>query len=721
MRTAVSHARAPRAIRRRLAGLRWSVVAWILVDALAAVCVVAVVFVGASLLLDRTMRLDRAQRLAVLAFGAAAAGVTAYRRLVRPLGRGLSDEALARVVEARHGELGESLLSAVQFSRMEPPVAGYSAAMVRAAVDLGVRRAAAIDFRDVLDRRRRNRNLLLVGGAVAAFAVASLVFPETMGLWWRRNVLLADVAWPQRTHLALLGAKDGVIVCPRGDDLAVQARADPDGVVPSVVTLDHRDERGSWGSETMVMVGGNVFRSLFRNVLEPFRLRVRGGDAVTPWHRVRLVERPVVDDLTLIYTPPAYVDPQPRPLPPNVGSYPVLVGSRVEVRGTASKDLGRARLLFGKVPLGEFERVGKRGFRTELSGDRLRSGAYAVSLTDAGGLASRRPTRFSLKVRPDRRPVVRARLEGIGDLIVPRAVVPVRATLRDDFSVRKAELVYAAVVEEEGDPLTRRVDFGGGEVLYGQKKVEAIHRLDCRPMDLPVGSHLTLRVEAFDNDTVNGPKAGASGSFSLKVVTEDDLRAELLRREQEQRLEFERLLRDQRKLAENARALRAILDIPDRAFADEDRRLLADTEKRQRLVGGRCTAIAEQFARILAEVENNRLEEDQQAVRDRLAGRIIEPLRDLARRNVLRAADRLDQARKTAEDDLAARRTALADAADEQDAIVAVMRDVLRNMVKWEGYQEAVTLLREVLRAQKEVSEKTIEEYQRRIRSIFDK
>ncbi len=721
MRTAVSPARVPRAIRRRLAGLRWSVVAWILVDALAAVCVVAAVFVGASLLLDRTLRLDRPQRFAVLAFGAAAAGVMAWRRLGRPLRHGLSDDALARLVEARHGELGESLLAAVQFSRIDPSAAGCSEAMARAAVDLGVRRAAAIDFRDVLDRRRRARNLLVVGGAVAALAGASLIFPNTMGLWWRRNVLLAEVAWPQNTHLAVVGAEDGVIVCPRGDDLTVQVRADPDGVVPSVVALDHRDETGAWGSETMVMVGDTVFRSLFRNVLEPFRLRARGGDAVTPWHRVRLVERPVVDDLTLLYTPPAYVDPEPRPLPKNVGSYPVLAGSRVEVRGTASKDLRWARLRFGKEPIGDVQRVGKRGFRTELAGERLRSGVYAISLLDTTGLASRRPTRFSLKVRPDRRPVVRARLEGIGDLIVPRAVVPVRATLRDDFSVRKAELVYAAVVEAQGDTPARRVDFGGGEVPYGRKKVEAVHRLDCRPLDVPVGSHLTLRVEAFDNDTVGGPNVGTSGSFSLKVVTEDDLRAELLRREQEQRLEFERLLRDQRKLAENARALRAILSTPDRPFADEDRRLLAATEKRQRLVGGRCTAIADQVARILAEVENNRLEEDQQAVRDRLAGRVIEPLRDLARHGVVRAADLLEEARKTPEDDLAARRTALADAADEQDAVVAAMREVLRNMVKWEGYQEAVTLLRQVLRTQKEVNEKTIKEYQRRIRSIFDK
>jgi len=721
MRLSVTQAEAPAVLRRRLGRLRWARAAWMAVDTLAALGIVAAVFVAVSLLLDRTFRFDTAQRAMILGMAGVAAAVVAWRRLVRPLGRGLSDDALARVVEARHGRLGESLLAALQFSRMDDPEAiGYSPAMVRAAIDLGLRRSADVDFLQTLDRRRRNRNLLVVGGAVVVLAVAGLLAPGTMGLWLRRNVLLADVAWPQDTHLAIVGAEGGALVCPRGDDLPVRVQADPDGVVPSVVVVDHRQAGGASGTETMAVVAGGAFRTVFRNVLEPFRVRARGGDAVTPWHEVRLVERPVVEDLRLVYAPPAYVGEGPHDLPKNVGSYPVLEGSRIEVTGAASKDLAWARLSFGKTPPEDLDRTGDRAFRTVLAGDRLRSGVYSVWLQDTTGLASKQPTRFSLRVSPDRAPTVTARLEGIGDLIVPGAVVPVRATLRDDYAVAKAELVCRVHVEEEkGAPPARRFDFGN-DVPYGAKKIEAVHRQECAPLDLPVGARLTLGVEAADNDTVSGPKVGASGVFSLKVVTEDELRAELLRREQEQRLEFERLLRDQRKLAENARALAAVLDTLDRAFEDEDDRLLASTEKRQRLVGGRCTAIAEQMAGILAEVENNRIEEERKAIRHRLAGKIIEPLRLLARRNVPEAADHLDRASNVKDGEAGARRAALADAIAEQDRIVAAMRDVLRNMVKWEGYQEAVTLLREVLRAQKNVSEKTLKEYQERIRSIFD-
>lgn len=715
----------PAPIRARLARLRRAVALWLWIDGLSLVVAAAVVLAAASLLVDRSMRLDRIQRALSLAAGLAVLSFLAYRRLARPLFRSIGDDALSRMVERRHPELGESLLSAVEFARMgDLSSIGCSGAMVRAAIDLGVARARAVDFADTLDSRRRRQRLLVGLGAAAVLAAAFALFPGTMGLWLKRNVFLSDEAWPQRTHLEVLDAPGGRIECPRGDDLTIQVRADPDGVVPSVVMLDYKQSSGR-GSEAMVQVGGDLFRTQFRSLVEPMEFRASGGDARTGWHEVRLVERPIVDELALACTPPAYVAGGRQTLPANVDAYPVLVGSTVEVSGRASKDLARAGLVRDGAALGDLELTGPRSFRTTLAGEALKGGAYMIALRDAAGLVSRQPARFSLKVVPDRQPVVRAHLEGIGDLITPQAVVPLACKMNDDYAVQGAEIVYTKVVEEGKEPPAERLPLGAGTDRFGRRDVEIVHRLEAAPLALEVGSRLVFRVEARDNDTVTGPKVGTSGVFSLKVVTSDELRAELLRREQEQRMEFERLLRDQQGLLEDSRAAlaglagAAVLPEPARAVVGAD-------EKRQRLIAGRLTAVADQFARILAEVENNRLEDDMAPIRVRLQDRIIEPQREMARRGVVRAADLLDAARKHA---LSAAngaapgpgpREALAGAADEQQQLVAAMREVLKNMVKWEGYQEAVTLLREVLKAQKQVSEETVKEYQRRIRSIFE-
>ncbi|MFW6162494.1 MAG: hypothetical protein ACODAJ_06965 [Planctomycetota bacterium] len=727
MSTAVAESPAPAPIRSRLAGLRRAVRLWVWLDGGAAVLLTAAGLGAASLLVDRLFRMDRPQRALSLVVGLVALGVVAWRRLIRPLSRRLADEALSLVIESQHGELGQRLISALQFARQgEAGAVGCSPAMVRATIEAGAQAVGSLDFRDALDARKRNHNLLQIGGVMLVGVAAAVLFPSTMGLWFSRNILLSTRRWPQKTHLRVLGAEDDALVCPRGDDLTVHVEADPEGVVPSMVTIRYRGPSGS-DSEPMVMVGENVFRTVFKNVLEPFRLRASGGDADTPWCRVRLVERPALETLSLSYVPPQYVGKREVRLPSNIGPHPVPVGSTLLVEVTATKDLAEATLAYAKDEPGACQRTGPGSFRTRIAGERLKSGTYALTMKDTEGYAARQPTRFSLKIVPDRKPTVRARLEGIGDLIVPRATIPVECRMTDDHAVVSAAVVYARHVEGQDEPEPRRLPLDRSAGAFGSREVGLLHRFEAEPLKLPIGSHLTFRVEATDNDAVTGPKVGASATFSLRPVTEDELRAELLRREQEQRMEFERLLRDQMKFLENTRALLAsIQDQDTTALADEERRLLSSTEKKQRLVGNRCVAIADRFEVILAEVANNKLEEADSPIRQRLAQHIIEPLRLLARRGVLQAADLLDVAGKAAlrDDGDAAEgtpgRQALLDAAAEQQELVESMRSILKYMVKWEGYQEAVSLLREVLTAQEQVNERTVQEYKERIQKIFE-
>src|SRR5919108_4855907 len=84
----------------RLAALRRQVAAWFWVDGLSRVLWLVLGLCAADLALDWLFRMDRAQRLVMLALMAAAVGWLVYRRLVRPLSAPLSDDALALQGEA---------------------------------------------------------------------------------------------------------------------------------------------------------------------------------------------------------------------------------------------------------------------------------------------------------------------------------------------------------------------------------------------------------------------------------------------------------------------------------------------------------------------------------------------------------------------------------------------------------------------------------------------
>lgn len=762
-RSTTSHG-PPLVIRRKLSSLRWSLRGWVVLQGLSRLGVAVAAASVASLLVDRWLRLDQVTRAVVLVAGIVGACVLLWRRCLTPLRARLDDDQLCLRVEASHPQLGQRLITAVQLSRVsDPAAAGLSPVMVRASIDHGVAAAQGVDFRHAVraDYRRRTRRLAVLAGALSLAMAGAFVSPATadvMGLWFRRNVLLSAEAWPRRTQLALVDVPGTL---PRGDDFEVVVRAG--GQVPLTVSIDFADAAGTRQVVEAGQVAGDRFRASVRNVLEPFRFRVRGGDDQLPWMDVRLVDRPRVEQLGLRYEPPAYTGLPPVELAAAEGVYELLRGASLELRVTASKAVRSLRLT---APQGEPVELtpsatngpgasAPREFTGRVAAGELRAGVYVIEMTDVDGLASREPTRFSVRLVPDRRPTVRAKLLGISSMVTPDARVPIQVRANDDFGIVAARLVTTigttpgatpgtapgatpgtAPATRPGDAPSPAADSGeapksaaptapgpgeAGDASavsmvegqtpvgttaegLGTKELACIHRMELAAMSLTPGQNLAFRMEAVDNDAVSGAKTGQSSDFFLRVVTEAELRQDLQRRQQEQRYELERLKRDQEQLQTDCRAMLAT-GREGGKLSEADRQTLTRVEKRQRLVTQRLDAIAGRLAQLRDEYVNNALEDEQgQAIRD-MNTQVVGRLRDLVTGTAPKAAEAVGRARREAGAGVADR--SLDDAVMIQEELLTGMNAVLAFMQKWEGYQEAVALLNEVLKAQKDVREQT--------------
>jgi hypothetical protein len=478
----------------------------------------------------------------------------------------------------------------------------------------------------------------------------------------------------------------------------------------------------------MEKLGERRFQAVWSNVVDAFEFRARSKRATTPWTTVELVDRPRADQLGLAATSPEYAGGATEPLPPGKGPYYVLKGSTLEVRGAANKPLSEA-ILVAAGARHEMAIDGGNNFRTLLSAGQVDGGVYHVELTDTerlmlpersqpGPLRSKRPTSFTLKIKPDREPRVIAKLTGVSALVVPEARVPLDCRIQDDYGVSASRLCYQWRGEKDdtgsdgADPL---------DELHGAGNPTAVSfqtALELPPLEIPPGSRLTLFIEADDNDDVSGPKSGKSTTFVLRVVSPDELRTDLLRREKEHRLQFEGYLKQQEDVATECAALLA--DVRGKPCLEpEQRQLLVKLGKRQKVLGTNIATLANRFEGILAEVRNNRLEEDSGPLQRRLRYRIVDPMWSLHDESMPEAARHTEHAWRLSED-VAGRNQALADAITTQQSILASMREILNHLVKVEGFQEAVNLLYETQRAQKDVLELTDTERQRRIREILD-
>jgi hypothetical protein len=715
----------------RLAALRRQIAAWFWVDGLARVLWLVIGLCAADLLLDWMFRLDRAQRLVMLVLMASAIGWLIYRRLVRPLSASMSDDALALQVEQGNKQLGQSMISALQLSRIEDVESkGMSPALVRKTVLSGTTAAEKVNFASVLAGGdfARNVGLLALAGLLLVGLGAGVMANDSLNIWFNRNILLGERTWPQDTYLEIERAASGKVVFPRGEDWTQLVRVlESSRIVPDAVFIEFRQSRNRQ-AQAMKRREDGKFEATFNNVLEPFQFRARGGDAVTQWVQVELVEQPAVESLKLVVTPPAYAGQARAELPPGKGPYYVLPGSRLDVRGSANKPLVRAELrLEGKLLLAgtESNKTHKltlndsQQFAGSIDEGGLIAGQYTFVLEDTLGLTGRRPASFAVRERIDREPRVRVRLIGVSSMVVPQARVPFTCRATDDFGITGAQIRYNW--RQEADQPTTE-----GTIPLEAKdqpipaELEIDEALELAPLMIPTGVGFNFHFAATDNRQVAGrePNTGKSSDLLLRVVTEEELRTDMLRREKEQRQEFERLVKNEEDLLTDCQALLA--GIKGAAnLTPQQKDQLMQYQKRQKLVGQNTGAIAERFASIVIEVRNNRLEEDGGRLQTRLENDIVGPMREVSGPMVAEAMQLLDRTRRQAAA-AAERDQALTEATARQEQIVKRMKEILTHMVKSEGFQEAVNLLYEIQKAQTDVHEQTNKERQERIKRILE-
>jgi hypothetical protein len=712
-------------ILRRLQALRRSARAWVLFDGMARVLLLAAGLAVADMGLDRLFKMDRPQRTIMLFLLIGGLLVVAYRRLIRPLLAVPSDEALVLEVERKNPETAQNLIAGLQLSRAPAELTrGMSPALVGAAISAGNRRAEAVDFRTALNRpaAARNRWLLLAGAACCTaigVAAASNDFVQT---WFNRNILLGNRQWPQATYLEIVGVVDGQLFIDRGADCelkVVVSEASRVQSVPVQVEFDLGAKRTTQPAAGTGRLDGREHQLILRAVNTEFRLRALGGDAITPWVTVRLSEPLEVRGVALTVELPDYISGE-QPLTGS-GPHSVVAGSRLRVEVESNLEVSAAQLKWDEAGLGSpvaadaaggrfaMERIDPTHYQVRLadgSSTPLRGGRYSIELLGEQGRKNVRPTSFQIAIAPDRPPKIAATLSGIGGLVVPRARVPITFKAVDRYGLVSTAVSYLWKASDEsaqtqtGTAVPRTL--APADVTWSPTEQEFAYAgsetFELQPLAIPAGQVLRFTIDAQDNQRTPAG-VGKSREFLLRVVTEEELRADLLRREIEQRNLFQlertaqlQLLTDVRALAAAASAVGPIAD---------RQQLLIEFQNRQKTIGTNAYQVAQRFAEFLEEAKNNRLDESEAALSDQVGGnqivslqtryaeRIIEPILALDATEIYLASQAFEEVRGHLSDAARFAETA-GQIAELHEGIIRRMDQILAAMEDSQTYQEIV-------------------------------
>lgn len=626
------------ALRRRLAS---EGVSWLMVS------LVALVFL--TLGFDYTFRLNRDLRLVLMEASLVGVLWVLWRQFLRPLRVPMAQEDLALLVERRYGQLGDRLISAVEFSRADPAhLELASPAMIDRMAHQANEMARPLDFQKVVERSDMWR-------AVGAAACAAMLLGgfavwkhDVIALWFQRNVTIWSTAeWPQQTVLRVEGGPDFVVV--RGRDLGVTISVEAGKVAPEYVTV-HADYPSVTGTteDTVHLTdpSSRTYVKVFRAVAEPFEFYVTGGDDSRDKrrpHKVRVLDPPALRDVTFTVVCPAYMKQEkPRKYPGSLGTINVPDGSTVQIAARATKDLASARILLDGKPAGEMavrslavagsggaRQRGVRGhFQLEVKpvargkARRVRTRELKLALTDTDGISDPVAGQYLIQVLPDQDPKVSARKQGVGSRVTPNATIPLLVHGTDDCGVTALK-TQIQVLPEKKPPLTAAIPLAetGTTEVHTRHELELADRFEPKTV-------IQISVQAEDTFPSNwgGPNRSGSGVLDFRIVRPEELMRELVQRQKELRLEFVRTIALQ--ASARAKVLLAIQTAGGDTVPLEAQQAMTASSGLQTSVASECAKAAMTLQVILDELTYNKLGTRQS--RQRLDDDVVQPLRDLA-------------------------------------------------------------------------------------------
>lgn len=470
--------------------------------------------------------------------------------VVWPIARMPRLNQLASEIERRQ-DLQEMVRAGFEFSQSESAARKYSPELVKEVIRQAVEKLSGLQVRSIFLNRRDVALAPLALAGLVALAGISLFKPSIVTEAGRRVFSPEEVAAiPHRPNIF---AQPGNVTVLAGSNVTVSGldlgRSDSEVQIAFNLSADF------WKSEPTTRTAGVAYADAafdrydytFKDIRNTTSYRFQVGDYTSPTYTVTVVHEPILTDVRVTLTPPAYTGEAPTTLDQSAGNIQALEGTQVKVEARSNNPLRAAWVQFDDKPKQSVPFT-DRDIAFDFAA--LTDGRYRVLLEDSLGFATREPLTYTVEVFQDRAPTVDV-LEPGADMPMPRGqTLDIGFVAADDYGLSRASLHW----RKSGDEAFRAQNLSLGE-QRNKREIAIAHRWDLSSVQLFPGNSIEYFVEVADNNTVTGPGTAQSDVFRLTVPTIGEIYDTAREQESARAEAMESAIEDSRRLSEQLEKL----------------------------------------------------------------------------------------------------------------------------------------------------------------------
>jgi|GEM_PF-3290554 len=286
------------------------------------------------------------------------------------------------------------------------------------------------------------------------------------------------------------------------------------------------------------------------------------------------------------------------------GDIEVLRKSRAYVKAVTGRNVEKAFLVTpaGRVEMKLNKGTGQTGMIT-AEGEFIvsRDGEFYLKAVDSENL-SNEPVHYKVRALPDEPPQVSVLAPAFDIMTAPSARLKIVAEARDDFGLTRLGIAWKL----KGKTTQKTIeDF---QPAVGHQITE--YQWDLSKLGLKKGDLLDFWLEAWDNDTIDGPKKAVSSVYKLEIISmEEQLDRMGLPPMDDQAIE-EAMRRAEELLKESGELLNRIEDLKGKAGPEDLEKLKSQMDKLAGLLESLRQALAQMSQQVPEElVDRENLDE----------------------------------------------------------------------------------------------------------------
>ena len=436
-----------------------------------------------------------------------------------------NDETLALEIERKNKDFDSRLISSIQFAKRKakfPENAPMS--MVHNMI---------LETKDV----SKNFNFLKVVNP-KALTRATLIFFViiiTSGIWAYsekdnipilvKRALGEQIEIPRDTkiieepNISRVGIGDNI-------QMTFKVKSKKNSELKANLNIDYNSGRKITVPLERTETGPDTYIGTIEDVPESFSFDAKIDDAKTKTSSVTAIERPTIKNISATQVYPEFTKQSPTNHVP--GDFTFFPGSEVTINIESSKDLDSGNLKFlgldNQMPLSVNEANKKEGVAKIKIPSQSLSG-FSVSLTDSDEMDSKNNAIYKISLLTDLPPEIRITYpKRSEELVTRKATLLIKYEAIDRFGVNSINLKYK---REENEIVT--IPLMKEETAKKQISDSYEWNLGSLKTGLSEGDQIEYWLEASDQN-ISGLNISSSEKLSLKVVTPEEKRADLLGR-----------------------------------------------------------------------------------------------------------------------------------------------------------------------------------------------